>query len=40
MEQLEQFTYLVYGHISKYSLNAAHVKLVHNIMGEDNKLIF
>ena len=31
MKQLEQFTYLVYGNISKSSVNVVHVKLSHNI---------
>ena len=39
MKQLEQFTYLVYGHISKSSVNAVHVKLPHEMVGEDKKLI-
>ena len=39
MKQLEQFTYLVYVHISKSSVNAVHVKLSYNMVGEDKKLI-
>ena len=40
MKQLEQFTYLVYGHISKSSVNAGHFKLPHKMVREDNKHIF
>ena len=39
IKQLEQFTYLVYGHTSKSSVNAVHVKLPHKMVGEDKKLI-
>ena len=35
IKQLEQFTYLVYGHISKSFVNAVHVKLPHKMVGED-----
>ena len=41
MKQLDRFTYfyLVYGHISKSSVNAVHVNLFHKMVGVDNKLI-
>ena len=39
MKQLEQFEYLVYGHISKSFVNAVHVKLSHKMVGKNNKLI-
>ena len=39
MKQLEQFTYPVYGHISKSSVNAVHFKLPRKMVREDNKHI-
>ena len=38
MKQLEQFTYLVYGHIGNSYVNAVHVKLPHNMVGKDKSL--
>ena len=39
MQQLEQFAYLVYRQFSKFYVSAVHVKLPHNMVGEDKKLI-
>ena len=38
MKQMEQFTYLVYGHITS-KVNVVNVKLLHKMAGEKNKLI-
>ena len=39
MKQLEHFTYLVYGHISKFYVKVVHAKLPHKMAGEDIKLL-